>query len=217
MGKRCMRILLFSSFAGLALFSAACTRSVSTPPPTATGAPGSFQQATMEAVLSSFLTQTAQALVPAQETPQPTRTPGIILEASITPHGTQPSVYVTTTIITPVTPSIIEYIVQQGEWLLALSRRFGFDIYPQPIIDLNGLTPPYGLYPGQVLRIPDYGSVPPGSGGTPMPRGTTYVVLEGDWVLSIARKFGIDPSVITMANNLSFPYLVQVGQTLTIP
>jgi LysM repeat protein len=211
-----MRILVIASLAGLALISTACTRSMSTPPPTSTGQPGSFQQATMEAVLSTFLTQTAQAMQPADGTPQPTATTGVILVPTITPHGTQPEVYVTTTSNTPAPTGITEHVVQPGQWLLAISREYGFDTYPQPIIDLNGLTPPYGLYPGQVLKIPDYGPTA-GLEGTPMPGSTTYVVQEGDWVLSIARKFGLDPLVITAANGLSFPYLVQVGQTLTIP
>lgn len=221
MVKQCMRILLFTSIAGLVLLTTACTRSVSTQPPTSTGAPGSFQQATMEAVLSSFLTQTAQALDPSGATPEATpesnTTPGIIFEPSLTPDGTQPVINVTTTSGTLTSFEPIEHIVQSGEYLLVISRAYGFDNYPQPIIDMNGLTPPYDLYPGQVLLIPNYGPVTPGLEGTPMPGGTTYVVLEGDWILSIARKFGLDPLVITRANNLTFPYLVEVGQVLTIP
>lgn len=215
MGKKCMRILVIASFAGLALLSTACTRSVSTPPPTLTGESGSFQQATMEAVLSSFLTQTAQALEPSDGTPGPTTTPGIILETPSTPDGTPPEVHVTPAAGTPTPRGPIEHVVQSGEWLLDIARRY--DVDPEEIIDLNGLTPPYALYPGQILKIPVEGSETPEPQGTPLPGGTTYVVQAGDWVYSIARKFGVDPDDIISANNLTYPYTLYVGQVLNIP
>ncbi len=215
MRKQCMRILVITSVAGLALLSTACTRSVSTPQPTSTGESGSFQQATMEAVLSTFLTQTAQAGEPSQGTPGPTSTPGIILEASITPEGTPPEVNVTPAAGTPTATGPIEHIVQAGEWLLSIARMY--DVEPEDIIDLNGLTPPYSLFPGQILKIPGTVSGTPEPEGTPLPGGTTYVVQAGDWVYSIARKFGVDPDVIIEANNLTYPYNLYVGQVLTIP
>lgn len=215
MSKQCMRILVIISIAGLALLSSACTRSLSTPPPTSTGEPGSFQQATMEAVLSTFLTQTAQSVEPPEGTPEPTRTPGIILEASITPEGTQPAVNVTTTSGTPTATGPIEHVVAGGEWLLSIARMY--DVDPDEIIALNGLTPPYALFPGQILKIPVEGSITPEPEGTPLPGGTTYIVQAGDWVYSIARKFGVEPDAIISANNLAYPYTLYVGQELVIP
>ncbi len=214
MVKRCMRTLLFTSIAGLALFSAACTRSVTTPLPTSTGAPGSFQQATMEAVLSAFLTQTAQAIEPSgatptpDGTPEPGTTPGIILEPTITPDGTEPVINVTTTSGTPTATGPIEHIVQAGEWLYSIARMY--DVDHKDIIDLNGLTPPYNLYPGQVLLIPT-------EDATPQPGGTTYVVQAGDRVWSIASQFGVDPDDLIEANDLVYPYTLYPGQTLIIP
>jgi LysM repeat protein len=169
----------------------------------------------MEAVLSSFLTQTAQALEPPEETPEPTPTPGIILVPTNTPEGTPPEVHVTPAAGTPTPRGPIEHVVQTGEWLLDIARRY--DVEPEEIIDLNGLTPPYALFPGQILKIPVEGDVTPEPEGTPLPGGTTYVVQAGDWVYSIARMFGVDPDDLISANNLSYPYTLFVGQVLDIP
>lgn len=215
MSKQYMRILMIISTAGLALVSSACTRSLSTPPPTATGESGSFQQATMEAVLSTFLTQTAQAVSPPEGTPEPTNTPGIILQSTATQEGTQPAVNVTTTSGTPTSTGPIEHVVAGGEWLLSIARLY--DVDPDDIISLNGLTPPYALFPGQILKIPVEGLITPEPDGTPLPGGTTYIVQAGDWVYSIARKFGVEPDAIITANNLAYPYTLYVGQELTIP
>jgi LysM repeat protein len=169
----------------------------------------------MEAVLSTFLTQTAQAVEPSEGTPEPTNTPGIILESSITPEGTQPAVNVTTTSGTPTATGPIEHVVAGGEWLLSIARLY--DVDPEEIIALNGLTPPYALFPGQILKIPVEGSITPEPEGTPLPGGTTYIVQAGDWVYSIARKFGVEPDDIISANNLAYPYTLFVGQELIIP
>jgi LysM repeat protein len=93
---------------------------------------------------------------------------------------------------------------------------------PQQIIELNSLTPPYSLAIGQVLKIPGQGAstpVPPigTPAGTQVVSGTKYTVQEGEWVYSIARKFGVDPYAIIQANNLQSPYTLLPGQVLVIP
>jgi len=165
----------------------------------------------MEAVLSTFLTQTAQAIEPSNGTPGPTSTSGIAFEPSITPDGSQPAVNVTTTSGTPTATGPIEHVVQGGEYLLAIARMYGFGEDTQPIIDLNGLTTT-ALFPGQVLLIPTDDSITPTPGGT-----TTYVVQAGEWVYDIARDFGVTAAAIIEANNLTPPYTLFVGQVLTIP
>lgn len=44
-----------------------------------------------------------------------------------------------------------------------------------------------------------------------------YIVEAGDTIESIGRKFNIPVIEIIKANNLSVPYLLTVGQSLTIP
>ncbi|MFZ5493085.1 MAG: peptidoglycan DD-metalloendopeptidase family protein [Pseudomonadota bacterium] len=51
-----------------------------------------------------------------------------------------------------------EYLVQRGDTLASIARRHGTD-YPT-LAQLNGLRPPYTIYPGQRLRLPGGGSAP---------------------------------------------------------
>jgi len=225
--------LAVASLIVFAVLLGACTRTASTPAPATpkgqTPAAMTGQQATMEAVRSALLTQTAQAaagsgaasptplVVVTQGTPSaPLGTPG-----TGTPKSTTP----TTPAATTCGPS--SYTVLQGEWVYSIARKFGVD--PQAIIDLNGLVAPYELAPGQSLKIP--GSCPGGTtpvvvatvtpgGPTVTPGGTggtVYTVQAGEWVYSIARKFGVDPQAIIDANNLQPPYTLSVGQKLIIP
>jgi LysM repeat protein len=107
----------------------------------------------------------------------------------------------------------------------SIARKFNVD--PYAIINLNNLAYPYSLSVGQSLKIPGGGSTPapitstPGgptvTPGGPTPTGRTYVVQEGEWVYSIARKFGVDPQAIIDANNLQPPYVLHPGDTLIIP
>jgi LysM repeat protein len=76
---------------------------------------------------------------------------------------------------------------------------------------------PYTVVPGQVLQIPAAGSGTPVPAGTPAPGGTTHTVKAGEWVYSIARKYGVTPEAIIQANGLIFPYTLHPGMVLTIP
>ncbi len=223
--------LLFASLIILALATGACTRSASTPQATS-GAKGqtpgavSGQQATMEAVRSALLTQTAQAAAnPATKTP--TATPLVSLgtptptvkPTSLTPFPTLPSA-------TPIRSGQTQYTVQLGDWVYSIARKFG--VNPDDIISLNNLAYPYTVTVGQVLKIPTGGSLPfatstPGGptvtpgGPTLVPGTRTYIVQEGEWVYSIARKFGVDPQAIIDANHLQYPYTLHPADTLVIP
>jgi LysM repeat protein len=226
--------LAIASLIVLTLFLGACTRTASTPVPTAakgqTPSALTGQQATMEAVRSALLTQTAQAASGSAATSTPlvivTQSTPSAAQATLgtgTPKATTPATAVATTC----GPST--YTVLQGEWVYSIARKFYVD--PQAIIDLNGLVAPYALTPGQTLKIPGncpagatpvvVATVTPGGptitpGGTVV-AGTVYYVQAGEWVYSIARKFGVDPQAIIDANHLVAPYTLSVGQKLIIP
>jgi LysM repeat protein len=224
--------LAIASLIVLTLFLGACTRTASTPAPTAaTGQTPSAltgQQATMEAVRSALLTQTAQAASGSAAT----STPLVVVTQGTpsAPLGTgTPKATTGTTSAAPTTCGPTTYTVLQGEWVYSIARKFYVD--PQAIIDLNGLVAPYALTPGQTLKIPGdcpagatpvvIATVTPGGptitpGGTVV-AGTVYYVQAGEWVYSIARKFGVDPQAIIDANNLVAPYTLSVGQKLIIP
>ena len=201
------RLRNISMLALLALV-AACTRSASTPPPgEGEGeAPADSQQATMEAVRSALLTQTAEAgggeTVATQVPPEATEEPGG--EAS-----SQPTV---------VGIVYVEYTVKDGDFIATIAEAFGVD--PEAIVELNGLGSPSEVTVGMVLKIPPS----TGQAATPEPTsvasgggGTVHVVQPGEWIWQIARTYGVDPNAIIDANDLANPSLVYPGQELIIP
>ena len=54
-------------------------------------------------------------------------------------------------------------------------------------------------------------ATPPASGGT------THVVVPGDTLYSIGRRFGVSADAIVEANSMRNPNALRVGQRLTIP
>jgi len=101
-----------------------------------------------------------------------------------------------------------EYVVQHGDTLYSIASRFGTTV--DAIQRANAIVNPTYISVGQRLIIPQ-GSTPPPAGGT------TYTVQPGDTLYSIAAKFGKNVWDIVVANNLSEPYWILVGQVLTIP
>jgi LysM repeat protein len=101
-----------------------------------------------------------------------------------------------------------EYVVQPGDTLFSIARRFGTTV--AAIQHANGIVNAWYIRVGQELVIPQ-GTSPPSPGGN------TYVVLPGDTLYSIAARFGKSVWDLVVANNLSNPSLIVVGQVLTIP
>ena len=198
----------------LTLGLTACTRSASTPPPeTDEGLPSGAQsetQATMDAVRSAILTQTAQALEDTSATSTPTPLPTSDPQESATPEPDQPTA--------APEGQITEYTILPGDWIFKIAREFGVD--PQAIIDLNELVNPGALEVGTVLKIPAPEVAPPATADgtdTPVEGGTTHIVAAGEWIWQIARLYGLDPQVIIDANNLTSPATIYPGQELIIP
>ncbi len=102
-----------------------------------------------------------------------------------------------------------EYIVQAGDTLYSIASRYGTTA--EAIRLANGIVNPWYIQVGQKLTIPQGSSVAPSS------TGTTYVVQRGDTLSGIAARFGKNAWDIVVANNLSDPQQIWVGQVLTIP
>jgi len=93
------------------------------------------------------------------------------------------------------------YKVQSGDTLTGIARHFGVSM--MTVWWANDLTAKDALHIGQTLVIP------------PM-NGVVVTVSTSDTLESLAARYGVQPSDIIDANNLSDPNLV-VGQTLTVP
>lgn len=102
----------------------------------------------------------------------------------------------------------MEYVVQPGDTLFSIARRYNTTV--EAIQHANGIVNPWYIRVGQKLVIPQ---------GSPssLPGGNTYVVQPGDTLYSIAARFGKNVWDIIVANNLTDPYWILVGQVLTIP
>lgn len=93
------------------------------------------------------------------------------------------------------------YIVQSGDSIWAISRRFGVSI--ESISVVNGLSEIPYLVVGQALVIPTTESA--------------YRVLPGDSLWSIARKFRVSVEAIANLNGITDPSRLSVGMVLRIP
>lgn len=97
------------------------------------------------------------------------------------------------------------HIVQRGETLYSISRRYGVTV--QALMAYNSLGSTT-IYVGQRLLIPTGG---PGAGNP-----ITHVVQQGDTLFRLARRYGTTVDAIMRANRLASTR-IYVGQRLTIP
>lgn len=213
----------------LAIFLAACERSASQAPlptPTPTGNSAATQTDPMR-MLQALATQTALAGtgIPTNGTPTPdltgtpipagtAMTPGSPTATSLLPPtGAPGATQIVATTTPPARPAT--YTLQQGEFPYCIARRYNVD--PEELLALSGLSANQQYNPGTVLRIPTSGKPFPASRAL-KPHPATYTVLSGDTIYSIACKYGdVDPLAIAAANNLVSPYTLNTGLTLNIP
>lgn len=219
-----LKRLATAALIACALVIGACTRSASTAPtstPAAgTASPLTGQQATMEAVRSALLTQTAaagQGGGAATNTPTPggaaimTATPAVG-----TPAGTSAALPTITRTLPPIPTVVVPatYTLHEGEFPYCLARRFNRN--PDDILAINGLTNSSIVSPGETLTIPTSGTFPGQRSLLPSP--ASYYVLVGDTIYSVACRYGdVDPMGIVAANGLSSPYTLTPGSTIQIP
>ncbi|MBE3582720.1 MAG: LysM peptidoglycan-binding domain-containing protein [Limnochordaceae bacterium] len=112
--------------------------------------------------------------------------------------------------VTPPPPPPQRYVVQPGDTLWAISRRFGVNI--DAMVRLNHLTNPNLIYPGQVLLIPS--PVPP---ATPVPpetppypaRVNAYLVIQGESDRATLQGTNAALTFVSM-----FTYSFQIDGTL---
>jgi hypothetical protein len=100
-----------------------------------------------------------------------------------------------------------EYIVQPGDSLTLLARRFGISL--RDLASANGLTTTSFLYIGQRLNIPASGVEPTCT--------RQHTVEPGDTLIAIGQRYGVAYGWVAAANNLVNPNLIRVGQTVCIP
>ena len=223
----------------IAVVVSACRTPYSTPPAatnTPGDSPGLFETPlnqtpgiTMSDV-ANFGTSTALAL---SGTPEvvPTQTLSVAvgtqdLSATVTPTAlasANPAFTATATLAVsgtlptsaPVGSRPSTYTLQPGEFPYCIARRF--DVDPDALLSLNGLSNGTIYRPNLSLRIPQTGNFP----GTRALRNhpAAYTVASSSETISgIACLFGdVDPAAIAQANNIAVNAALTSGQSLSIP
>ncbi len=123
----------------------------------------------------------------------------------------------------PVPPVACVHVVQRGDTLLAIARRYGTTV--DALVRLNGLKNPNVLIVGQKLKVPcvDRPPVvvvtpPPPPPPPPPPTGECIwvVVQKGDTLSKLAARYNTTVQAIAARNGLKNPNLIYVGQKLCI-
>ena len=226
MSKKVILALIFAVTMVLAF--SACTRSaspsiISIPTSTpegvvqATSQPTNLPLVQVWGTSTAIYMQTAQALgtITATSTPVPPQstestTPVVPAPTNTPLPGITPVVVVPTT--TPGRPAT--YSLQAGEFPYCIARRFNVD--PDDLLSLNGLSSGQILQPGLVLKIPQTGSYPANRALNAHP--ANYSVALDDTIYRIACHFGdADPNSIAAANGITLTTPLTTGQVLYIP
>lgn len=111
--------------------------------------------------------------------------------------------------------SISTYKVVKGDTLFGIGRRFGMSV--EDLKSLNGLVS-NNLNIGQTLKVRVSGPSAPPASTPPAPAGggtQQYVVVRGDTLFGISRKFGMTVDALKALNGLISNNL-SVGQVLRV-
>ena len=96
------------------------------------------------------------------------------------------------------------YTVVEGNTLWGIANFFGTTV--EEIINLNDLTEPELIYPGQKLRIPVEEVRPP----------KFYFVRPKDTMYAIASRYGLDVNELVAINNIEDPDTIYPGQRIQL-
>jgi len=145
-----------------------------------------------------------------------TFTPPPTFEVLVGPLPTAAATWPATGVLTP-TPeespeppeSHATHIVQAGETLFSLGQKYG--VSWERIAQVNGISYPYWIVPGQRLTIP-------GVEAPVAPTGERiHTVQRNETLYSIGLKYGVSWKAIAQANGIVNPNQIFVGQRLVIP
>lgn len=164
------------------------------------GTPQAIATQTMS-VSTQDLSATVTSTSLAATNPPGTATTTLVVSGTLptsAPVGTRPS----------------EWTLRGGEFPYCIARRF--DVDPETLLSLNGLSNGNIFYAGRTLKIPQTGSFP---GRRALQNHTPHTVRSGETLYSIACLYGdVRPEDIAAANNLaSADATVTSGQQLNIP
>ena len=156
-------------------------------------------------------------LTPGVTTPITTGTPGTPTNANagaITPIVVTASGANSTPV--PVGSRPATYTLQKGEFPYCIARRY--NVNPNELLSLNGITDGSLYMPGFTLKIPQSGNPFPGSRALHNHPDTYTVSTSDTTVYGVACYYGdLEPAAIAQASGISASTDLTAGQKLTIP
>ena len=122
-------------------------------------------------------------------------------------------------------PSVV---VKSGDTLTAIAKRHGVKI--SAIVTANRIADPNRIYAGQRLVIPSTPApaaaprpaapapaAAPARPAAPAPAPRVHVVVRGENLTRIAKRYGVTVAAIVQANRIANPSRIFAGQRFTIP
>lgn len=106
------------------------------------------------------------------------------------------------------------YTVRRGDNLWNIAKRHGVSL--QSILEINIISNPNLIYPGQKIRIPSPGNEEGNTTNTSYDTNVTYTVKKGDCLWRIARYYGVTVNHLANLNGIKNPRLIYPGQVLRI-
>lgn len=98
----------------------------------------------------------------------------------------------------------VDYTVERGDTLSQIADEY--DVELSDLIEVNDISNPDLIYPGQILIIP-------GENGKP---AVIHIVASGETLSRIAAKYGVSGVKLASTNSLSNPDLIFPGQEIII-
>jgi LysM repeat protein len=136
----------------------------------------------------------------------------LVVVSTVAPEATTETT--TPTPALTVTPSTIDYYVQDGDTISSVAAKFNVDV--ETVRRLNYLLDD-NIFVGQILQMPFQEGITAEGAPTATPMPFRYEVVTGDSLGLIAQQFGVSTVAIMEANEMSDPNSLYVGQQLVIP
>lgn len=115
----------------------------------------------------------------------------------------------------PTPAPVTTHVVVEGDTLWDLAATYGTSV--GEIQRANGLTAAGIIRIGATLTIPGAVTALPVPTTAPAAAQSTYIVVSGDTLWSIANRFGTSVAQIAKDNGIADPSLIRLGQRLTVP
>jgi N-acetylmuramoyl-L-alanine amidase len=106
-------------------------------------------------------------------------------------------------------------IVQPGDTLSQIALEHGVTV--AQLRALNGIRDPNRIYVGQRLRLNGQAAATPKPPAQANAKQVVHVVVSGETLTGIARRYGTTIAAIVEANHIAKPSYLRVGQRLTVP